>query len=455
MADMYSIADRLISKLMERGVSEVEFYGVLGRSIEVDVSNNVVKRVIDRVAGSYGVRVAIGKRVGSYGSEELSLESLDSVVDKVLSITKCSPEDRYWSGFSRGYSRGVGVSVYDKRLETMSHSELLEVMKNAVDASIESARRRGVDEAIVTRGGLAVNIYDVYIANSYGDRISDKFTKFLVYYDVKTSRGGDESTYPAIVTSRRLDEEAVYREASRAGEYSTLFIKARGLESGLYQVLLSPRVTGWIIESSLAPAFSALNIQENRSPLKNRLGENVLSSDIDVLDNPVIKWGYGSRSFDDEGYSTNRKAVVEKGVFKKILYNHYTARRDGVVSTGNGFRRTPSSATYPGFTNFVLESRSTSVFDELFSSVRRGLVVYGVIGYWMSNPVNGGVQATVTHALYVENGGVKYPVKGVVLGGNIYEWLGCKLLGVSKEVESTENMYTPGILVEGVNVAGG
>ena len=385
----------------------------------------------------------------------MSLESIDSVVDKVLSIARCSPEDRDWRSFYHGYSYGVNPSVYDKELEDIEHSSAIELLVDSIMEAIDTAKKHGAREAIATRGGLSIVLSEVIIANSYGDRVSSKFSKVMMYYDVKSiDSSGSESTYPAIYTSRRLDKEEVIEEAKRAGEYSTLFFKARTIESGVYQLLLTPRVTAAVIESSLAPAFSALNIQENRSPLKGRVGEEVLSRSITIIDDPSIDWLYGSTPFDDEGHATYRKAVVENGVFKQILYNHYTACRDGVESTGNGFRRSPSSSTYPGFTNLVLESRETSGFDELVASVKKGIVVYGVIGYWMSNPVNGGVQATITHGLYVENGGVKYPVKGVVMGGNIYEWLGGRLAGVSRERECIENMCVPGILVNEASIAG-
>ncbi len=54
----------------------------------------------------------------------------------------------------------------------------------------------------------------------------------------------------------------------------------------------------------------------------------------------------------------------------------------------------------------------------------------------------------------VENGEVKRAVKGVVLGGNIYEWLGKNLLGIGRVVKKVGSTYAPAILFDKGRIAG-
>ncbi|MEM4662297.1 MAG: metallopeptidase TldD-related protein, partial [Desulfurococcaceae archaeon] len=54
----------------------------------------------------------------------------------------------------------------------------------------------------------------------------------------------------------------------------------------------------------------------------------------------------------------------------------------------------------------------------------------------------------------VERGKVVKPVKGVVIGGNIYEWLSKGLLGVGKDLEIIGPAAAPSLWIKEVGVAG-
>mgnify|MGYP001626257640 CR=1 FL=1 len=72
----------------------------------------------------------------------------------------------------------------------------------------------------------------------------------------------------------------------------------------------------------------------------------------------------------------------------------------------------------------------------------------------MSDFVTGTAKATITHGLLVEGGRVVRPVKGVVIGGNVYEWLSSNLVGVGKDVVVYSNFAAPSIWIRGAKVAG-
>jgi PmbA protein len=81
-------------------------------------------------------------------------------------------------------------------------------------------------------------------------------------------------------------------------------------------------------------------------------------------------------------------------------------------------------------------------------------VVYEVIRHWMSDPFTGSIKATVTHGVLVENGAPAKPVKGVVLGDNVYDWLSKSLVEVGSDIEVHGNIASPTIWVREVKVAG-
>jgi len=83
-----------------------------------------------------------------------------------------------------------------------------------------------------------------------------------------------------------------------------------------------------------------------------------------------------------------------------------------------------------------------------------GLYVDNVIGEWLSNPVSGNLNATVTHGYVVEDGEFSEPVKGVVLGGNFYELLKEGFEVVGEDTKNTSGNYSPTVKFRKLTVAG-
>lgn len=449
-----NLAEKIVSKAREKGLDDLEFYGRWSRSLEVKISRNRIKEISSNETVEYGVLGAIGKKLGSIGSQDLNMDP-GQLIDRLVSVIKASQEDPSWKGFAKNYGRGVSGKGFDDKIVNMGPDQVIDTLNNIIDTVRDTAIKHGAEEVLISEGGYEVVVGGVLIGNINGEEQYGEYTLNAAFYEVKSRKGGEESSYYGFTYDRKYDLEEALNDAKRAGEYSIKFIGAKPVEAGEYTVMLDPYMTGLFLQVALEPAFSALNIQENRSPLKNKIGSQILSENIDILDDPTIDWGLGTRPFDDEGIATTKKLLVEKGVLKTYLYNYYTAMRENRSSTGNGVRRSVSSPTTPSSLNFVVSVRGSLMSeDELIREIKKGLIVHGMIGYWMSNPVNGSTQATVSHGLLVENGEIKRPVKGVVIGGNIYEWLGKNMVGVGREVRKVYNIYTPAILVEKVRVAG-
>jgi len=449
-----NLSSKIISLTQEKNVSEAEFYGKFDDIIQVEITSNGIGKIVSRSIGKYALRIAIGKRIGLTYSENIDEKSIPSIVEKAISITKTAPEDEKWPGFPRGYSGKGGLKVYDKDLASITPESLIEFLGEVIDTSIDSARKAGALEAVVTRGYLWIVRSSIYIENSYGDSISGRSTALSVYYNIYVRNREGDTAYPFTIQIRRLDKDKIFNKVVETAGLAVKFIGAKSIDSDRYQLLIMPEVHGELVETVFSPAVSAYSIQRNRSPLKDRVGEQIFSEDITIYDDPHMDYGFGSRPFDDEGIMTTSKPLVDNGVFKNIVYDHYTASIEGKKSTGNAVRRRLNSVPTPAPLNIVFKARNTEDLESMISMIRKGIIVYGVIGSWMSNPVNGAIQATITHGLYVENGEIKYPVKGVVMGGNYYNYLKQDLIALGKNIVNYSHIYAIPILVDNVPIAG-
>ncbi|ADV64588.1 peptidase U62 modulator of DNA gyrase [Desulfurococcus mucosus DSM 2162] len=447
-----AVLEKLVEAGVGKGLSEVEAYSVESSILSLTVSSNKVKEASRSRIVTTGLRGAIGRRVGGLALTALNVDPVE-VAGELARIAGAAPEDPYWPGFPtplHGTSRALCL---DKRIAELSEEEAVEILLNAMEAMRSAAISMHVDEAVVVEGSLNMGSQRYRVVNSHGVDADAEctFISLWLTLSVKTSRGSSDKS---VFTVRRgLDEQYLMERSREAGELAPLFAGARPVESGVYDVILTPESAGLILSTLLTPAFSALNILESRSPLKGKVGEEVVSPVLTITDDPTLPLETGSRGFDDEGVGTRMKVILDKGVFKQPLHSYYTASRMGDEPTGNGFRRVPGSPTQPGATNMVVQPVRGSL-EDFTREAGRALVVYEMIGYWMSNPVNGVVKATVSHGLLVEKGEVVKPVKGVVITGNIYEWLGRGLIGVGSDLRINNGVGSPSIWVSRVNVAG-
>lgn len=450
---LHELSEKTLARARELGASEAEFYGLWSRNLSIKIAGGSIVGIVDKSIGRYCVRVAVGKKTGVYGSEELSLDAIDKIVEKAVRTAKASPEDPDWNGFARGYGRASVEGVYDEKTASMEANELMEVAKKAIDEGVVEARKSGASEALVSRALISVVDTLVLVANSYGEEIHGKTSLAGTWMQVKVRKRGEESSYPVYFERRKLAEEELYEEVREAGRRAVEFVKAKPVSSGVYMAYLTPRVSAMILSTVLSPALSALNVQENRSPLRGKIGEEVFADKITIYDDPYMPWAPGAREFDDEGIKTTKKPLFQKGVLANYVYDYYTAKRENRESTGNAYRRNITTPPTPTVYNLAIEPGDVGE-EEVAKEVRDGIIVYGVIGYWMSNPVNGNITATVSHGFYVKGGKIKHPVKGIVISGNIYKLLKEDLVGLSKKRVVLGNTVSPGILVERINVAG-
>ena len=430
------------------GVSEIEVYAV--RRVDTDIVGTVngIERISTGQRISVGVRVSVGKKVTVQGGFVSKVEDVDSIVETAVKIARTLPDDPQWVSLPRKLGKTHVEGVLDPRIKNPELEQFLEIARHLLSRAKEIDRR-----AFTSTVSIGMATVERAIGNNYGEIQLDESTEFDTFINVKAVEGGEESGYYdsyVAPTLHRYDPEQL---VARATEVAVKTLGAKRIETGTYELVLIPRVFAGVLQSLIVPAICADSVQKGRSPLKGKEGSQVLSEGITIVDDGTYPGLTGTKGFDDEGVPTKRKVVFGKGVLEGFLYDSYTASVEGKVSTGNAFRPTSFATPSPWISNVIVEPGKGELTD-LVREVRRGIVVYSTIGEWLSNPVSGLLNATVTNAVYVENGEERFPVRGVVISGNIYELLKQPGLTLSGTLESFSRFMLPAIHIPQVTLAG-
>ena len=236
-----------------------------------------------------------------------------------------------------------------------------------------------------------------------------------MFISVKTSRAGREGTGDSYIFSRSLvtDFYSVLDEAVQLAVDETRAEKLNQTFKG--DVIFTPRTGATLLQYLLVPAFSARNVLEGYSPLKDKIGEKVLGK-VTLIDDGTLVGGMSTSLYDAEGVPRRRTVLVENGILKSYLHNTYTAKRMGAKSTGNAARRRGEITV--SRSNLLLKPGEHG-FDELVEQSK--LVLKGfLLSVHTVNYVTGNFSVVASKPYLVKEGEL-LPVKPVTVAGNIYE----------------------------------
>jgi TldD protein len=290
--------------------------------------------------------------------------------------------------------------------------------------------------ALVNRGNVAARGFDQRIrqvtvvyrdsavktqnANSLGDFTEAIRTGTLFLTQVVAAEGDAIQTgYEPI--GRFMGHE-IFRERSpeevslAAARRAVMMLGARKAPAGLMPVVLSSEAGGTMVHEAIGHGLEADLAGNGMSVYTGKVGEQVASPLVTVIDDATIPNARGSFSFDDEGTPAQRTVLVENGILKGYLYDRLSALKDGCSSTGNGRREGYHAKPIVRMTNTLIAPGETPP-EEIVRGVEKGLFVRKM-GGGQVNTVNGDFVFEVSEGYLIENGVVGQPVRGATLTGN-------------------------------------
>lgn len=287
--------------------------------------------------------------------------------------------------------------------------------------TINSASRKidpRIVQAEVTYGDRTK---DILITNSLGIEREEKRVYHVLMLQVVAKNGTVLQTgrevLGGLVGFELFTEEAVDHLVRQASARALKMLGAKLAPSGKMMVVLDSRAGGTMIHEAIGHSLEADSIQKGISPVYNgKLGRKVAAKAVSVVDDATIPNMRGSFVFDDEGTPAQRTILVEEGILKNYLYDLFTSRKDGKLSTGNGRRESYHYKPVPRMSNtFILPGKEDP--KNIIQSVSKGLFV-NKMGGGQVNTATGDFVFEVSEAHEIENGVIGRPVRGAILTGN-------------------------------------
>ncbi len=171
-----------------------------------------------------------------------------------------------------------------------------------------------------------------------------------------------------------------------------------------------------MVHEAIGHGLEADLAQSGMSVYTGKLGQQVASPLVTVVDDATIPHARGSFPFDDEGTPGERTVLVENGILKGYLYDRLSAMKDGCASTGNGRRESYQTKPIVRMSNTLIAPGETDPAS-IIREVEQGLLVRKM-GGGQVNTVTGDFVFEVSEGYFIEKGAVGEPVRGATLTGN-------------------------------------
>jgi len=435
-ADLTNQALKAVELAKAAGADEVAASINQSRDVTFEYRDGALEKVKDTTSQGLGIQVFAAGRYSSHQTTDLNVERLKGFVAEAVAITKALEPDEFRKITPQELFQDrpdIDLDLVDpavaqitreqrlawcEALDTVArdHEKVISATAGVYDGSSVSAS--------VSSNGFSGTQQSTYCWYGTSSTMMDQGDK-----------RAEDGCYVGNPHVARLPEAttvastALNRVLSRLNAEKGPTVKAT--------MVVDSRVAGSLIGRLLSPA-NARSVQQGQSYWAGLVGEKVFSDTLTIVDDPLIKRGFSSRHFDNEGISARAIPIVEAGVIKNLYVDTYYGRKaDMTPTTGSASNR-------------VLGTGEKSL-AELLADAGDGVYVTSWLG-GNADRTTGDFSLGLRGHM-IENGQIGRPVGEMNVTGNLRD-LFSRLEMVGNDVYPYSSTLSPSLVFAGVDFSG-
>jgi len=438
------LTEKLVKKCLRIGADAAEVYLETTRNLSVQVLKAEIETIEEASSQGVGFRVFVDNKMGFSHCNDFTDRALEDTISRAVAFAKLSSPDE-----NNVLTDDMGITKID---ELYDPGIVSVPMDNKIKMALElESLALGVEGITKSSGaGYGEGESEIFIGNSNGIMKSYKSSGCYLGVYVVAEKGNQKNTGGE--TCSRVffsDLMSIEEIAERATKKALELLDPVMIETQKAAIIFDPAVA----RSLLGGVITAINgerVLQGASFLKDYLNKQFASPLLTLIDDGTRIKSLGSSPFDGEGVPTKRNVLVENGVLKSFIYNTKAAARAGVVSTGNASRSGFTALPGIGVHNVSLATGNHSQ-SEIIAGTAKGLFLKEVTGYGI-DAVSGNFSGGAS-GLWIVNGEIIHPVKGVTIAGRAFEILkGIDMMG--NDIDLNRRFAAPTFRVAEMQIGG-
>jgi len=435
------LAESLVVFAHSCGADEAEVSVSDGYEFNVDVRKGRIETLVEAGSRVCSLRIIKDKKTAFASSSDLGSGTLKRLVRNAVRRAELGNPDEYAGSapLSKETVDAASLKLYDPTIAGLDS-------KTKIGLALATERAALRDKRITNSYGATFASNEIRSVLTMTNGFVGEYAQTYCGLGVGLQAGDtDNRVEDSWSSSKRhfKDLESPEAIARKAVERTVRQLKPRKVKTQNVPVIFEPTQTAWLM-GFLFGCITGTAVFRKATFLEGKLGQRIGNRLVTVVDDGIIPGELGSHPFDSDGLPSRRTVVIERGVLKNYLCNHYAARKLGLKSTGN------ADGNGVGPNNFYLE-RGPVTPKDIVAGTKRGLILIRTLGHGL-NSVTGDISRGA-FGLWVEDGKIVYPVSEVTISGNLGRILeGIEAVGNDLEFHSP--VTGPTVKVAEMTVAG-
>ncbi|MCH5168557.1 MAG: TldD/PmbA family protein [Prevotellaceae bacterium] len=433
-AELTYHAERVIRKLPSRPGYKL----VLMENSEDNIvlRDGKVEKMLRATSLSLAVNLYLDGRDGFFYTNDLRPDSVEGFIRQAYETTRLlEPDESRTLADPERYYRGGGPDLrnFDASLSERGSGDKLSLVQE-IAAEAEGSDRRII--SMQTRYADRQHRAHYLISNGFDGSEQSSYCTLTSIVTVEGTGGqhpmdgwGESRLFFSQMPRSGIARTALRRTLSKIGQ--------RPAPGGRYRMILESPCAG----SFLQPILSAMNgqaLQQKASFLLGRLGTQVVSPLVSIVDDPLIPGTRGASLFDYDGVATQRRELFTEGCLQTYFIDTPTGRKLGMAPTTQGIH------------HLIMQQGGKSK-EEVTAESDKAILVTDFNG-GNCDPVTGDFSYGIEGFL-IERGIVTQPVSGMNVTGNMLDvWK--RLSQTCNDADPWEAELIPTLVFEDVAFGG-
>jgi len=411
-----SALDKALNHSKNLGINECEIVVVKKKIITVRITDSEIAEIKQNFDENYGIRLIHDKKIVSI--QTTNQQEIEERIDNAFKTSSKLKARNFWKGLPYSTTLKQLDGTFDEKLEKISGTKVIDIAQNMINSAIN-------DKINTITGSLNIVSENFDIANSNGLNLNEKATYISGIINAESEYGILPVSGIGHASGRTLSNFSAEQIGNDAKMMCIKSINPQKIDSGKYSIIFEPYSVGELLAFVVAPNFNFKTFSEKKSCFSNNFEKEIAIAQLSLVDDPHIPEGVGTKSIDDEGIETQKRNLIEKGIFKNTFSNLFDSYKEGKQSSGNASRMgspmgrssepIPISAPH----NLKINSGDSSQ-EDMIKDTKHGLLVGRLWYTYAVNPIKGDFSCTARSGIrIIENGEIKGPGKSVRIIHNL------------------------------------
>ena len=398
------------------GIDECDVIAVKKKITTVRITDSEIVEIKRNFDESFGVRLIHNKKIASM--QTTNEEEIEKTIDNSFrTLSNLKPRE-FWGGLPYKDNHVKLEGTFDEKLDRISGSECMDIAQSMINSSNN-------DKVSTITGSLNIVSENFELMNSNGLEFKEKATYISGVINAESELGEIPVSGIGYSCGRTLSNFSSEQIGNDARVMCIESINPQKIDSDLYSIIFEPYSVGELLAFVVAANFNFKTFSEQKSCFSNNFEKKIAIEQFNLVDDPHIPEGVGTKTIDDEGIKTKKINLIEKGIFKDTFSNLFDSYKEGTQSTGNASRPgSPMGRSSEPIPNSAPHNLKIMPGDhsqeEMIKETKHGLLVGRLWYTYAVNPIKGDFSCTARSGIrIIENGEIVGPGKSVRIVHNL------------------------------------